>query len=85
MAPKTEPSPYTRARRAYSSLQKERLAADHKAYFPAVLEGCPQVVKKQAIPSDAKDAETVKGLFPYTYDVPLVEFVAGVAGDPKAR
>eukprot|EP00405_Crypthecodinium_cohnii_P017325 CAMPEP_0206446278 /NCGR_PEP_ID=MMETSP0324_2-20121206/16038_1 /ASSEMBLY_ACC=CAM_ASM_000836 /TAXON_ID=2866 /ORGANISM="Crypthecodinium cohnii, Strain Seligo" /LENGTH=1222 /DNA_ID=CAMNT_0053914713 /DNA_START=149 /DNA_END=3817 /DNA_ORIENTATION=- len=85
MAPRTTPQPYTRARNAYSSLQKERLAADHHAYFPAVLEGCPQIVKKQAIPADEKDAGTIKGLFPATYDTPLVEFAPGESGDQSKR
>lgn len=66
---------YKRARRSYSALQRERLAADCRAYLPKVLEGSPQVVKKQAIPASEKDAETIKTLFPHTYDTPLVEFV----------
>eukprot|EP00443_Scrippsiella_acuminata_P042352 CAMPEP_0115298380 /NCGR_PEP_ID=MMETSP0270-20121206/68231_1 /TAXON_ID=71861 /ORGANISM="Scrippsiella trochoidea, Strain CCMP3099" /LENGTH=1200 /DNA_ID=CAMNT_0002716061 /DNA_START=49 /DNA_END=3651 /DNA_ORIENTATION=- len=78
--PEFAPKPYKRARRAYSALQKERLAAECQAYLPAVLEGCPQVVKKQAIPASEKDADTIKGLFPQTYDTPLVEFAAGIDG-----
>jgi len=81
-APRTvEAAPYTRARRAYSELQKERLAAPCEAYLPDVLKGSPQVVKKEAVPADAKDAETIRGLFPTTYDTPLVEFAPGSAAD----
>jgi 6-phosphofructokinase 1 len=62
---------------AYSPLQKERLLADCNEYLPTVLEGCPVAVKKEAVPASAKDADTIKGLFPSTYDMPLVEFAAG--------
>jgi diphosphate-dependent phosphofructokinase len=85
MAPKTAPQPYTRARLSYSSLQQERRHADHKAYFPAVLEGIPKLNKKEAMLADAKDAETIKALFPQTYDTPLVEFAEGEHSEAASR
>jgi len=77
MAPKTEYSTYDRSRRAFSALQKQRLEAPCDVYLPNVLKEPPKVVPKEAIPASAKDAETIKGLFPATYDTPLVEFAAG--------
>jgi len=83
MAPGTEAQPYKRARKAYSTLQRERITYDCREYLPAVLEGCPKAVAKAAIPSSAKDAEMIKGLFPSTYDTPAIEFAAGA--DEAAR
>uniref|UniRef100_A0A7S0A7I1 Pyrophosphate--fructose 6-phosphate 1-phosphotransferase n=1 Tax=Pyrodinium bahamense TaxID=73915 RepID=A0A7S0A7I1_9DINO len=85
MAPNTEPQLYNRARKAYSSLQRERLVADCQAYLPAVLDGCPKACKKEAVPASAKDAETIKGLFPHTYDTPAVEFERDVEGAADAN
>jgi len=78
---RTTPQEYNRARRAYSDLQRERLAADCANYLPAVLEGRPQVIKKEAVPASAKDADAIKELFPNTYGTPLVEFVAGFCSE----
>eukprot|EP00931_Biecheleriopsis_adriatica_P000701 TRINITY_DN1007_c0_g1_i1.p1 TRINITY_DN1007_c0_g1~~TRINITY_DN1007_c0_g1_i1.p1 ORF type:complete len:1195 (-),score=327.24 TRINITY_DN1007_c0_g1_i1:52-3636(-) len=84
MAPNTTPQQYNRARKAYSSLQKERLQADCKEYLPRVLEGCAKAVTKEALPASPKDAEAIKKLFPQTCDTPLVEFVAGTEGPGQA-
>eukprot|EP00930_Biecheleria_cincta_P068196 TRINITY_DN553_c0_g1_i1.p1 TRINITY_DN553_c0_g1~~TRINITY_DN553_c0_g1_i1.p1 ORF type:complete len:1199 (+),score=251.80 TRINITY_DN553_c0_g1_i1:54-3650(+) len=80
MAPCTTPQPYNRARKAYSPLQRQRLAANCKDFLPSVLDGCPTAVKKEAV--SGQDAEVIKGLFPSTHDTPLIEFVAGVASGP---
>eukprot|EP00933_Yihiella_yeosuensis_P032008 TRINITY_DN25596_c0_g1_i1.p1 TRINITY_DN25596_c0_g1~~TRINITY_DN25596_c0_g1_i1.p1 ORF type:complete len:1221 (+),score=283.79 TRINITY_DN25596_c0_g1_i1:53-3664(+) len=85
MAPNTQPQVYNRARKAYSSLQKERLEADCKEYLPKVLEGAPKAVLKDAVQGSPKDAEAIKGLFPSTCNTPLVEFVAGQAGAGSDR
>ncbi|CAE7894545.1 PFP-BETA2 [Symbiodinium microadriaticum] len=77
MAPRTSPVSYDRARKAYSSLQKQRLKADCKDYLPDVLSGRPKAVKKEALAASPKDAEVIKRLFPQTSDTPLVEFEAG--------
>jgi diphosphate--fructose-6-phosphate 1-phosphotransferase len=79
------PQPYKRARAAYSALQKERLSAKCEAYLPKVLEGFPEAVEMEAVAASAKDAATVKGLFPHTYNTPLVEFRDGSAGSPAVR
>lgn len=79
MAPNTTPKEYNRARKAYSSLQKERLRSDCQAYLPKVLDGCPKAVKKEALPADVKDSAIIKTLFPTTYDTPLIEFQDGDA------
>mmetsp|Transcript_31903 Transcript_31903/g.67842 ORF Transcript_31903/g.67842 Transcript_31903/m.67842 type:complete len:1200 (-) Transcript_31903:60-3659(-) len=82
MAPKTTSKPYERARKAYSALQQERLAADCRDYLPDVLKGgAPKALKKEALPASAKDAEVIKSLFPNTVDTPLVEFAAGFCDD----
>merc|ERR1719291_612677 len=81
----TEPVPYTRGRKAYSDLQRERLNADCSAYLPKVLEGRPRLDKKDPVPASAKDADAIKGLFPSIHDQPLVAFSAGTPGtDPVA-
>mmetsp|Transcript_100978 Transcript_100978/g.294051 ORF Transcript_100978/g.294051 Transcript_100978/m.294051 type:complete len:1193 (+) Transcript_100978:53-3631(+) len=77
MAPNTRPQPYTRARKAYSTLQRERLVADTADYLPFILEGCPKACLKEAVPASAKDALAIKGLFPSTYGTPAVEFAKG--------
>lgn len=81
MAPKTSPTAYDRARKAYSSLQKERLKADCKDYLPNVLLAGGRAVKKEAVAASPKDAEAeaIKKLFPNTSGIPLVEFEAGAA------
>jgi len=84
MAPNTQPQPYERARKAYSTLQRERLAADCRDYLPLVLEGCPKAQTKEAVPASAKDAEAIKGLFPSTYDTPAVEFAEGAGDGPRS-
>jgi len=85
MAPNTIPKCFERTRRAYSSLQRERLAADCRDYLPDVLKGgAPQALKKEALPTSAKDAETIRSLFPNTVDTPLVEFAAGFCDDTDA-
>jgi 6-phosphofructokinase 1 len=81
----TTPAAYNRARKAYSDLQRERLQTDCQKYLPTVLEGRPEAVKKEAVPASAKDADTIKGLFPSTYDTPLVEFVKGAFADKAAK
>jgi len=80
-SPRTTPQEYSRGRRAYSDLQLERLAADCADYLPDVLKGRPQAIKKEAVPASAKDAESIKGLFPKTYDTPLVEFAKGFCAE----
>jgi len=86
MSSKYPATPYTRARKCYSALQRERLAVDCKKTCPSVLEGFPVAVKKEPVPSDASCAETIKGLFPATSAMPLVEFEAGPAeGDPSRK
>ena len=57
MAPRTTPTPYNRARKAYSSLQRERLKANCQDYLPSVLESGGKAVKKEAVPASPKDAE----------------------------
>lgn len=79
MAPKTSPTAYDRARKAYSSLQKERLKADCKDYLPNVLLAGGRAVKKEAVAASPKDAKAIKKLFPNTSGIPLVEFEAGAA------
>ncbi|CAJ1372271.1 unnamed protein product [Effrenium voratum] len=84
MAPKTSPTPYDRARKAYSSLQYERLKADCQEYLPSVLLGGAKAVMKEAVSASPKDAEAIKKLFPSTCDIPLVEFEAGTPPAEKA-
>jgi len=68
---------YSRARRAHSALQKERLAADCSVYLPEVLRGCPEIEEKKVAPQSKKDLGVIRTLFPLTCDVPAVEFAEG--------
>eukprot|EP00928_Gymnodinium_smaydae_P064104 TRINITY_DN4751_c0_g1_i1.p1 TRINITY_DN4751_c0_g1~~TRINITY_DN4751_c0_g1_i1.p1 ORF type:complete len:1218 (+),score=184.94 TRINITY_DN4751_c0_g1_i1:64-3654(+) len=85
MAPNTTARAYDRKRKAYSSLQRERLNADCTDYLPSVLEGCPKAKQLKAQPASAKDVETVRGLFPSTCDTPLVEFSKGECTESGQR
>ena len=70
-------APYSRAREAYSQLQKERLSADCDAYLPDVLRGCKKVVDES---SSFKVLDSVKDLFPSTCQSHAVKFVGGEGG-----
>jgi 6-phosphofructokinase 1 len=80
----TTPTPYARARKAYSALQHQRLKADCRDFLPAVLEQPPAIKTSVAEATSAKDVDTIRSLFPATCDTPLVQFVAGTA-DGAAR
>ena len=82
MAPNTRPTPYNRARKAHSFMEKERMKADCKEYLPEVLLS-GKAVKKEAVAASPKDAEAIKKLFPNTWGIPLVEFEAGDAPSEK--
>jgi pyrophosphate--fructose-6-phosphate 1-phosphotransferase len=73
----TTPAPYERCRLAYSPLQRERLVTDCKNFLPDVLNGCPEALVQEAVPTSSGDVETIRSLFPSTFDTPLVNFAKG--------